>query len=161
MMLNKKLLQHAMLAAAAATIGSCSYNPNDYSGFAEIDADGWRADRTFVFMPEIQDSIARGTLSLFVRHTNDYPYSNLWVELESQQPADSGHIEVRRDTFSIELADIYGNWYGSGSGTSFQLKDTVITGFAMLNEAPLRLRHIMRPDPVDGLEQIGIIFEED
>ncbi len=161
MTLNKTLQHTLLAAAAAAAAGSCSYNPNDYSSFAEIDAEGWRADQTFVFMPSMRDSIARGRLSLFVRHTNDYPYSNLWVELESHQPADSGHVELRRDTFCIEMADIYGNWYGSGSGTSFQLTDTVISDFAMIREAPLRLRHIMRPDPVGGLEQIGIIFEED
>lgn len=140
-------------------LGACSYNPNDYSCFADIDADGWPADKTFVFMPETADSIAEGTLSLLVRHTNDYPYSNLWVELESQQPADSGHIATRLDTICIELADIYGNWYGTGAGTSFQLKDTISTRFTLMRDAPLRLRHIMRPQTVEGLEQVGIIFE--
>lgn len=147
------------LAALVAALGACSYNQNDYSCFSDIDADGWDADDTFVYTPQLADSTAVGTLSLMVRHTNDYPYSNLWVELETQQPADSGRLEVRLDTFCIELADIYGNWYGKGLGPSFQYSDTLRTDFTLFNDSPVRLRHIMRPQKVTGLEQVGIIFE--
>lgn len=139
-----------ILAAALLTLCSCSYNPNDYSCFSHIDPEeGWRYGDTFVYLPEIADSVARGTLSLYVRHTNDYPFSNLWVELQTQQ---------RRDTICLELADVYGNWHGTGLGSSFQLQEVVLPSFTMVNEAPLRLRHIMRPDSVTGIEQVGLIF---
>lgn len=145
---------------AAIAASSCSYNHNSYSCFSDIDPlEGWDYSSAFVYMPEIADSIARGELRLLVRHTNDYPYSNLWIELGSQQPADSGHLTLRRDTFCIELADIYGNWHGRGSGTTYEKTDTLFTGFNLINGAPLRLRHIMRPDRVEGIEKVGLIFE--
>lgn len=148
-----------MLVAAAA-LASCSYNPNSYSCFSTIDpTTGWAYGNTFVYMPEIEDSIAHGQLKLLVRHTNDYAYSNLWIEVQTQQPADSGHVELLTDTFCINLADVYGNWRGSGTGATFETLDTIYSYFTLTNGAPLRLRHIMRPERIDGLETIGFIFE--
>lgn len=151
----RKLLAAASLLLCAA----CSYNPDDYSCFSNIDPNsGWKYGSTFVYLPELQDSLASGVLTLLVRHTNDYPYSNLWVEVESQQPAPNGHIALLRDTFCIDLADVYGNWLGSGSGASFQKVDTLYADFDLVDGAPLRLRHIMRPDRINGIEQVGFIF---
>lgn len=143
-----------MLAAC-----SCIYNPNSYSCFSDIDpTEGWSYARTFVYLPQIGDSIACGRLELFVRHTNDYPYSNLWVELESHMPAPGGHVEIRRDTFCITLADVYGNWQGRGQGTTFEKIDTLYMDYRLINGAPVRLRHVMRPERVEGLEKVGLIF---
>jgi len=157
--MRHKFLRLFPAAAAMLLSIACSYNPDDYSCFSNIDPDdGWAYGRSFVYMPEIGDSMARGSLALMVRHTNDYPYSNLWVEVESHRPVDGGHVELHRDTFCIELADVYGNWFGSGLGTSFQKVDTVYADFVMTDGAPLRLRHVMRPDTVIGIEQVGFIF---
>lgn len=141
---------------------SCSYNPNSYSCFSDIDPiEGWQYGRTFVYLPEIADSMARGELALLVRHTNDYPYSNLWVELETQQPGDSGHVSIHRDSICITLADIYGKWYGRGQGTTFEKIDTLYLDYVLTNRAPIRLRHIMRPERIAGIEKVGLIFTAD
>ncbi len=138
---------------------SCSYNPNSYSCFSDIDPiEGWKYGRTFVYLPEIADSMAQGELALLVRHTNDYPYSNLWLELETQQPADSGHVKIIRDSICITLADVYGKWYGRGQGTTFEKIDTLYVDYTLANNAPLRLRHIMRPERITGIEKVGLIF---
>lgn len=140
-------------------ICSCSYNPNSYSCFSDIDpTEGWEYGKTLVYVPEIADSLANGSLALLVRHTNDYPYSNLWVEVESQQPADSGHISIVRDTICITLADIYGRWLGRGQGTTYEKIDTIYFDYTLTDKAPLRLRHVMRPEHVMGIEKVGFIF---
>lgn len=154
-----KLLRLLPAAVAMLLCIACSYNPDDYSCFSDIDPDdGWAYGHSFGYMPEIDDSLAHGSLTLMVRHTNDYPYSNLWVEVESHRPVGGGHIELHRDTFCVELADVYGNWLGSGLGTSFQKVDTIYPDFVIADGAPLRLRHVMRPDKVVGIEQVGFIF---
>lgn len=155
-------LRPAAAVAVALTLlsTSCGYDRNSYSCFSDIDpTEGWVYGRTFVYLPQISDSVASGQLQLLVRHTNDYPYSNLWVEVESQQPADSGHLTIERDTFCITLADIYGNWRGRGTGTTFETVDTLYADFTLVNGAPLRLRHVMRPERVEGIEKVGLIFE--
>lgn len=153
----KTLKSTILIAALSFVLGACSYNPNDYSCFADIPAVGWSDDEVFLFTPEIDDSIASGTLHLLVRNTNNYPYSNLWVELETRLATDSG-LSSQLDTLCIELADVYGNWHGTGIGTSYQLKQPIISPYTLRNGSPIRLRHIMRPEVVTGLEQIGIIF---
>lgn len=148
-----------LLLLTAAGIGSCSYSPDSYSCFTAIDpAEGWAYGESFVYLPEIQDSLCDGQLSLLVRHTNDYPYSNLWIEVKSQQP-DSNGLRVVADTFCITLADIYGNWYGHGSGATVERLDTLYADFTLISGAPLRLRHVMCPDRVEGIETVGFIFE--
>ncbi|MBD5281667.1 MAG: gliding motility lipoprotein GldH [Muribaculaceae bacterium] len=152
------------LATAAALFGllmsACSAPDNDYSAFSTVDPDGWEYGHTYVYRPEISDSIARGTLCVMARHSNDYPYRNLWLEVSYQQLHPDSTITFRRDTVNFTLADLYGNWTGSGLGTSFQATDTVATDFMLISGAPIRVRHIMRQDRIPEIEQIGIIFEE-
>lgn len=154
-------MKHKFLFPLLAFIAacSCSYNPNSYSCFSDIDPiEGWEYGRTFVYLPEIADSTASGQLALYICHSNDYAYSNLWLEVESQQPADSGHIKQVRDTFCITLADIYGNWQGRSRAATIEKIDTLYFDYTLINGAPLRLRHIMRPDRVTGIEKVGLIF---
>ena len=148
-----------LLLLGVAGFGSCSYSPDSYSCFSAIDpAEGWAYGDSFVYMPEIQDSLCNGRLSLLVRHTNDYPFANLWVEVKSQQP-DSNGLKIVTDTFCITLADIYGNWQGRGSGATIERLDTLYADFPLISGAPLRLRHVMRPERVEGIETVGFIFE--
>lgn len=147
-------------AACFGLLVSCSAHENDYSAFSTIDSDGWAYGHTFVYRPEITDSMADGLLRVAVRHSNDYPYRNLWLEVSYQVVAPDSTISFRADTVNIPLADIYGNWLGSGTGTSFQKADTVRTDFRLIPGAPVRVRHIMRADRLRGLEQVGIIFEK-
>lgn len=148
-----------ILALALLAACSCSYNPDSYSCFSDIDPiEGWEYGKKFVYMPQIADSLAVGRLELLVRHTNDYPYSNLWVELESQQPGDSGHIVLVRDTFCITLADVYGNWQGRGQGATYEKSDVLYFDYTLISDSPIRLCHVMRPERVEGLEKVGLIF---
>lgn len=161
-MKHSALFTNALAAAALALCAACSYNPDDYSCFSDIDpVEGWRYGSTFVYMPQVADSVVHGRLELLVKHTNDYPYANLWLELESQKVNSKGHLEVVRDTICVELADKFGNWHGSGPGTSFQFTHPVDSNYTLINQAPLKLRHIMRPQSVTGIEKVGLIFTSD
>ncbi len=156
---NKRWAFSLGLAACFGFLASCSAHDNDYSAFSAIDSEGWDYGRTYVYRPAIADSVADGTLRVAVRHTNDYPYRNLWLEVAYQVQAPDSTVSFRTDTVNMQLADVYGNWLGSGLGTSFQKADTVSTDFRLIPGAPVRVHHIMRVDRLEGLEQVGIIFE--
>lgn len=94
---------------------------------------------------------------LTVRHSNAYPYRNLWVEISHIDP-DS---VLRHDTLNMELADIYGRWHGSGLGASFQYSDTLSRHFRLVRDFGLKIRHIMRVDTLPDIEQIGVAFISD
>ena len=144
----------AAMALTALAVAACSRYANDYSQFGNIEPEGWAYTTFYVFTPEIEDSVTHGTLTLAVRHTNDYPYRNLYLEVSYWQ-ADSC---AARDTLNVQLADIYGNWLGGGLGTSFQKADTIHSNFQLLNHSTIKVRHVMRPDVVTGVEQIGLMF---
>lgn len=137
-------------------LSACSLRHNSYSDFRTFDNTEWAFTDTAVFTPQLDDSIADGPLAICVRHTNAYPYSNLWIELE-YAVSDS---TTRTDTLELKLADDFGRWYGKGSGVSYQLADTAYRNFRMFNHRPLKLRNIMRRDTLREIEQIGIIFGE-
>lgn len=139
-------------------VAGCLHRPNDYSAFADIPDDGWPYGKTFLFLPQIEDSAACGSLAVAVRHTNAYPYANLILEVVAQQPDGNGGVAFRTDTLNITLADNSGHWLGRGLGTSFQLTDTLAARFTLLDGSPVRVRHIMRDDCLRHIEQVGIIF---
>lgn len=147
--------------AALAAICACSHRPNDYSAFADIEPEGWKYGKTFLFLPQVDDSLCHGTLTLAVRHTNAYPYANLYLEVVTQQPTPGGGVTFRTDTLNMTLADTSGRWLGKGLGTSFQRTDTLSRSFTLLNGSPIRVRHVMRDDLLPEVEQVGILFTAD
>lgn len=133
---------------------ACQLRHNEYSYYHSFDADGWAYGDSLEFKPEIDDSVSTGALAICLRHTNAYPYSNIWLELQYA----TDDTTMVRDTLQVQLADDFGRWYGKGSGVSLQLADTVSRNFSLLNGRPMQLRHIMRVDTLHEIEQIGISF---
>lgn len=144
----------AIIVIIMMMMSSCRLRHNEYSYYHSFDSAGWAYGDSLKFSPEIDDSICTGVLAVCLRHTNAYPYSNLWLEL--QYAVDDS--TTARDTLQIQLADEFGRWHGKGSGVSLQLADTVRRDFKLLNGKPMQLRHIMRADTLREIEQIGVSF---
>ena len=133
---------------------SCSVAHNDFSEYCNLPSEGWAYTDTLVFYSSIPDSTAQGRLVLSLRHSNEYPYSNLWIEVSRQDASGS----VKADTVNFLMASPYGQWYGQGFGASYQISDTLLQTVELTDSMPLRVRHIMRPDTIRGIEQLGISF---
>lgn len=146
----RNLLIFTMFLFAAACVDHERY----YGDFRSIDPEGWAYDSPVAFAPELRDSVVTGNLALSVRHTNRYPYSNIYVEVTV---GDS--TALRRDTFNIILADEFGRWFGRGIGTDFQLSDTLYRRLTLTAPATISVRHVMRNDLLPDIEQIGITFD--
>lgn len=142
-----------MVIAMAMT--SCRPKVNDSSTVANIDPDGWKYGNAVEADISPADSAATGNLTLSIRHTNLYIYSNIWLELTV-----SDSLRETTDTLCITMAEPSGRWLGHGIGTDFQLSDTVDHSFTLHRPAKVRVRHIMRDDNLQGIEQIGISFTQ-
>lgn len=134
-------------------LGACSSGHNDYSNFTDLPADGWAYGDAVTFMPDSADSVARGTLSIELRHNNSYPYSNLWLEICYKSDG-----LLHRDTVNLTLADVYGRWHGQGFGASYQFSRPFNTSVTLVRGDSVTVCHIMRVDTLRGIEQIGIKF---
>lgn len=135
-------------------LGACAPGHNDYSQFIDISPDGWKYGDTLKFYPQTRDSITTGELTIALRHSNAYAYSNLWLEIRHFN-GDS----IRLDTVNIEMADIYGRWYGDGIGSSFQYALPVSKKITLYRGKPIMINHIMRVDPLKDIEQVGFLFD--
>lgn len=146
----------------AVTAESCSPKVPDPGVFTDIDPDGWPYGESLSFSPGPDTAYTRpevipdstytsSELVISIRHTDAYPYANLWLELS--YPSDD---TVIADTLSLNLADRYGKWHGNGLGPSYQFSDTVITSRRINDNPTLRLRHIMRVDTLREIEQVGL-----
>ncbi len=140
-----------LILAAIITISACS--DTERSAFSDIDAPGWRYGDTITFIPSDTAVCAAGAIAVAVRHTNGYEYSNLWVELTYTSPD-----TTVADTFNIVLADDFGHWRGKGVGIGYQVVDTLLRDVTIDTSAPMLLRHVMRTDTLQDIQQIGIIF---
>lgn len=157
--LHRKAINRIAVAVAlcAATICTgCSPAGNSFSNYEFLPQDGWHYGDTIVFRPEIADSTAIGVLTLSLRHTNDYAYSNLWLEVSVRDSS-----RQLTDTFNVVMADRLGRWLGRGIGTDFQSTDTIAPRIRVNRDTEIRVRHIMRVDNVRDVEQIGIVFTEE
>lgn len=149
-------LHIGLVAAAALLSGACTPQPEAYSEYATLGKHGWAYDDTLVFVPRIPPAV-EGRLSVGLRHNGDYPYRNLWLEVTT--PIDSTH--ARRDTLSVELADKYGRWRGTGIGALRQIELRVAPHVRVDSAARILVRHIMRLDTLPDIEQVGIFIEPD
>ena len=146
-------------AACNGMVGRGDGDDNRFSDFADIAPSGWLYSEPVDFVPDtLLDSICpRGTLLVSVRHSRQYVYSNLWLEVSY---ADTDTTR-RVDTVNVILARPDGSWLGKGMGLSMEKLDTVATGYPLVMCRPLRLRHIMRTDTLEGIERVGLVYIPD
>lgn len=155
MMFSGKVKMAALGAALLAFGASCARPDNAASDYAMLSPEkGWCFSDTLSLILTHPDSVAAGWLAVGVTHTADYPYSDLWLEVTSLDPAGSS----RRDTVCLTLADRNGRWRGNGIGTSFQVTDTIIRQLSHRACSPLMVRHIMRRDTIRGIDRVGLFF---
>ena len=144
-----------------ALLAACGRGERDYSSWEQLPAEGWAYTDTISLLPvdttlTDNDSILDGTLHVALRHSNAYPYSNIWLELTYH--GDGPYM--LRDTINMPLADLYGRWLGSGFGAGYKRELIVNPDTRIDLTRPVTLRHIMRVDTLRGVEQIGILVEK-
>ena len=127
---------------------------NYFSDFHTFSHTEWPYTDSIAFRVDtLRDSTANGPVSLALRHTNGFNWANLWVEVSLRKDS-----ALMADTFNIPLADVEGNWYGKGIGPSRQITFPLYDDVTINRGDTIWVRHIMRVDNLQNIEQIGIIF---
>lgn len=146
----------ALAATGVAIMAACSGATEPTGHFVDIDEAEWGYGQTLTF-PALTDSAFASApdssrVVVAVRHTNDYEYANLWLELGYR----AGDSTVT-DTFDIRLSDEFGKWLGNGTGVTVLRADTVTLSRPRDPRAEMTVRHVMRVDTLAGVEQIGLL----
>lgn len=133
-------------------VTSCISRHDEYTSFKPIENTGWDYSQPVVFNPVECDSTIPYDMFITVRHTDNYAYSNIWLEVSYEKIP--GGAEV--DTVEITLADDFGNWLGRGSGVLTQTECNVARRFIPRDSSTVKVRHIMRVDTLADIDLVGI-----
>lgn len=159
--MGMKIKPALVIAIIAMAVAAC-VSDGERADFRQLPDDGWCYGDTVGFANFIAvdstvapQSAGRGALTFALRHTNDYPYSNLWVEISYR---DDNGVE-QRDTVRLELCDVYGRWYGKGIGDYYQMASEVATKGLIPAGATVSVRHIMRVDTLKGIQSVGLLYK--
>ncbi len=129
-----------------------------YSSFKTIPDGKWHRDSALAFEVEATDTTQAHTFYLYVRNDDDYPYSNLFLIADFTGPDGTS----QRDTLEYEMADVQGNWLGSGLGSVKESKlgykkDVV---FPVTGVYTISVTHAMRKNGnVEGLQELPGVLD--
>lgn len=88
-----------------------------YDQYMGTENGNWSWRDAIEFKADISDTISLHNIYLQVRHTVDYPLSNLYMFVHVKSP--SG--QHRKDTINMVLAEPDGKWTGKGNGNIREL----------------------------------------
>ncbi|MCB9000176.1 MAG: gliding motility lipoprotein GldH [Bacteroidales bacterium] len=92
-------------------LSSCDPN-RVYDEYQKTENGMWKWSDKKTFNVEMKDSISLFNIDINIRHTTNYPKSNLFIFVTTTAPTGAS----RRDTVEIIIADEHGKWEGNGFG---------------------------------------------
>jgi gliding motility-associated lipoprotein GldH len=131
---------------------SCSLNEIffEYHSFKK---NGWNREAVAVYQINIDNTTDLFDVSLEIRNNNDYPFRNIWLFVDFQTPGG----DVRTDTVGVDLADVYGKWYGKGiSLYNLTIPYETAMRFPQKGTYTYSIRQGMRESPLKGISDIGL-----
>lgn len=128
-----------------------------YHQFKNTVNDEWHADSVFRFSFDIEDTTQKYNVFVNVRHTHHYPWKNLWLFMQLQNPSTS----LVKDTLQATIADDFGKWLGSGSSIFLQTIPYLMEhSFEHKGTHQIQVVHGMRDTTLIGIRNIGIRVEQ-
>jgi len=118
----------------------------------------WNRTEKPSFEVPVADTIDPVNFLINIRHNNDYPYSNLFLFVNTQYPDGN----ETRDTIEFVMARPDGEWLGKGFGKLKSL--TVLLQphlvFPKKGNYVFTFEQAMRVDELEGIEDFGISIEK-
>lgn len=124
-----------------------------YTAFNTLPHAGWAADSSLCYQPTITDSVSDYQMLITIRHTDAYPYQNLWLFVDIEQDS----VSLRRDTIECYMANERGEWLGGGlSIHELPLLYSDSYQFANSGEYNISITQGMREDTLIGIKEVGV-----
>ena len=83
-----------------------------YDHYVSLENGRWKWNDVAEFEMDITDTISLNNIFVQVRHSTDYPMSNLYMFVYVKGP----NGQFRKDTVNLILATPEGQWIGKGAG---------------------------------------------
>lgn len=147
MMQNKSVLY--ILLLGILTIFSSCQNDIVYSRFYPLKSAEWPIDSILSFDYSIEDTEAAYTTIVYIRHTERYPYQNMWLFVENGG---------RKDTIEFYLADDRGQWLGDKHSGFIEMPVLLEENYQYSDTGiyHLSIQQAMRDTLLRGVTDIGV-----
>lgn len=129
-----------------------------YEEWQDMKHNQWHADSVCTFTFEVQDSLLLYDLNFGIRHTNLYPYQNIWLIID----VEGGKNEfVYQDTIQMVLANKNGKWFGKRSASIYTYASSLYRQLPFYSAGgyTFRIQHGMRKETLNGVSSIGFRIE--
>ena len=138
---------------AIGLLCACGEQPIFHT-FQTVSKQGWNAKDTLYFKASIPDSQSLYTLSVEIRHRNNYPYQNLNLAIGYRLP-DSTFSTL--DTLYLNLVNKKLDWKGNGGSNIYQVSFPIGAFHATkVGIYTFQITHLMPDDVLPGLMDVGI-----
>lgn len=131
---------------------SCS-NDSIYDQYQTIGQTSWEKNKEYYFTFMVDDISVPYDVALSVRNNNRYPYQNLWIFCNEEQPIGP----LKKDTIECLLADEYGKWFGHGISlfqSSYIIHSHYL--FPHTGQYTISIQQGMRDENLRGIQEIGL-----
>lgn len=115
---------------------------------------GWSQDNYLNFKFPCEDIENQYRISLIIRNTAKYKYSNLFLFVNTTAPGGRGI----RDTIEIRMADERGRWFGKGIGGKYTLEVPFKTNvvFPEPGNYGIEIEQGMREEELKFITDVGL-----
>lgn len=149
-----------LLFALIGTLAACMPSPF-YQGQEGIPHNEWKYSFKPKFTFEIKDTTAQYRPYFIIRHTQAYPYNNIWMWLRIKTP---GSTTVQKTRVNVVLSEPSGKWLGRGMGEIYEQRMPISFGDSVkLDKAgtyTVELEQNMRIDPLPEVLHVGLRIEK-
>ena len=138
-----------LMAVASLGLVSCSLGDIVYSYVCPISSEKWHIDSVVRFDVPITDATVTYRTIVYVRHTERYPYQNMWLFVGNA---------THRDTIEFYLADDRGQWLGDNHSGIIEMPVLLDENrqFADTGHYVIEIQHGMRDTLLRGVSDIGL-----
>lgn len=161
---NRTFIQRLILTltvSIALFLGGCVESPYFQK---QVSIPGYQWDYKYmpVFDFEITDTTRVYDVYFLIRHTDAYPYSNLWMNIYTRQPGDSVYKKQRVNVeLAVSSGKNNGQWKGRGMGEIWEHKLSIAKGaFQHKGKYSIKFEQNMRINPLPEILQVGMRVEK-
>ncbi|MDG5800486.1 gliding motility lipoprotein GldH [Marinilabiliaceae bacterium ANBcel2] len=146
-----------ILMVKCGLIISCS-SPVIYEETYEVNESGWLYSDSAAFTFSLSDTSRVLDIGVTLRHSEDYPYRNIWLFLEVDAPGTTGYV----DTLELYISDNKGEWLGRKRDGAIEVSALYQHDVKIAEEGDFtwRLVHGMRRELLPGIHSLQLWVQD-
>jgi len=137
---------------------SCTGKNKIFEKFEKFDNYDWNMDKVISFDVAIEDTSAMYNVYIPVRHTDNYPYDGLLINLTYSSPNGEQHSK----NYKLQFRDKNGKFLGNGSGDIWDENSLIMKNakFNAKGSYKFEIADNMQTTPTQGIMELGLKIEK-